>query len=200
MLHTEAEDGSIIPVWETARPADVKTLREIMDQKSKVASSFTLDFKRQPITAEKAPDFEDVKHLLETVSSVDTDAPFIVNCQLGRGRSTLVLVCILLIQHWLRRGGNRFAFADVQATRRNHSYQMINNLLRVMRNGRGIKAAVDNAVERCSAVYDLIESIEACRRAAEEAARDSASKEERVKRGLQNVSPRASLLRRGLTL
>ncbi|KNZ49561.1 hypothetical protein VP01_493g4 [Puccinia sorghi] len=188
LLHTETHDGSVIGVWETATESAVKTLREVMNEKSESLQNVCkLDFKRQPITAEKAPDFEDIKDLIGIVSDAESDAPFIVNCQLGRGRSTLTMVCILLIQQWLAHGGGKFAFAEVSNRKPSRwSYQTINNLIRVMRNGRGIKTAVDAAIEKCSAVYDLIESIEVCRLDAEKCGDDSASKETKTKKGLSN--------------
>ncbi|OAV90528.1 hypothetical protein PTTG_02608 [Puccinia triticina 1-1 BBBD Race 1] len=196
LLHTETDDGSVIGVWETATESAVKTLRELMDEKSKsLADVCKLDFRRQPITAEKAPDFEDIKDLIGIVSDAEPDAPFIVNCQLGRGRSTLTCVCILLIQQWLAHGGGKFAFAEVNNRKPSRwSYQTINNLIRVMRNGRGIKTAVDAAIEKCSAVYDLIESIEVCRLDAEKCGDDSAAKEKKTKKGLSNLRRYAFLL------
>lgn len=195
LLHTETDDGAIIGMWESATPNAIKTLREIMDEKSNVIiggpEKYQLDFRRQPITAEKAPDFEDIKDLIGIVSDAEPNSPFIVNCQLGRGRSTLTMVCILLIQQWLAYGGGRFAFAEPNSSSRRSraqwSYQTINNLTRVMRNGRGIKAAVDTAIEKCSAVYDLIESIEICRKAVEESPNDPSEKEAKTKKGLANV-------------
>ncbi|CAH7666719.1 inositol hexakisphosphate-domain-containing protein [Phakopsora pachyrhizi] len=206
LLHIETDDGSIVGVWESTTPDSVQTLKEIMEQKSKSVlenGNYKLDFKRQPITAEKAPDFEDVKDLIEIVSEVEKDSPFIVNCQLGRGRSTLTMVCILLIQSWLSHGGGRFAFAEINqekiglssnGRRGKWSYQTINNLLRVMRNGGGIKAAVDGAIEKCSAVYDLIGSIEVCRVAAEESGDDLAAKEQQTKKGISNLRRYAFVL------
>lgn len=65
LLHTETHDGSVIGVWETATESAVKTLREVMNEKSESLQNVCkLDFKRQPITAEKAPDFEDIKDLI----------------------------------------------------------------------------------------------------------------------------------------
>ncbi|KAH9824387.1 inositol hexakisphosphate-domain-containing protein [Melampsora americana] len=201
LLHTETDDGSIIGMWESAAPSAIKTLREIMDEKSgliRQTEKYRLDFRRQPITAEKAPDFEDIKDLIGFVSDAEANSPFIVNCQLGRGRSTLTMVCIILIQQWLAYGGARFAFAEPTVAQRRSraqwSYQTINNLTRVMRNGRGIKAAVDAAIEKCSAVYDLIESIETCRQAAEESTDDAVRKEGKIKKGLANLRRYAFVL------
>ncbi|MBW0461895.1 hypothetical protein O181_001610 [Austropuccinia psidii MF-1] len=196
LLHTETDDGSVIGVWESASEDAVKTLREVMNEKSRsIQDTYKLDFRRQPITAEKAPDFEDIKDLIEIVSDVEPDCPFIVNCQLGRGRSTLTMVCILLIQKWLAHGGGRFAFAETHQSKQGRfSYQTINNLTRVMRNGRGIKAAVDAAIDKCSAVYDLVDSIEVCRLKAEECGEDLAAKEYNTKRGLSNLRRYAFVL------
>lgn len=55
LLHTEAEDGSVNPVWEVVEDEScVKTLREIMDDAaSKMKAGPSFSFRRIPITAEK---------------------------------------------------------------------------------------------------------------------------------------------------
>lgn len=84
LLHNETDDGQICAVWETVvDPSHVKTLREVMDGMSKISKT-PFQFHRIPITAEKAPDFIDVKALVGIVSALDEKASIIVNCQLGK--------------------------------------------------------------------------------------------------------------------
>lgn len=52
-----------------------------------------LQYYRIPITAERPPDFADLSELIEVVLRTSTSTPIVVNCQLGRGRSTLASVC-----------------------------------------------------------------------------------------------------------
>jgi hypothetical protein len=104
------------------------------------------------------------------VASKDYDtSAIIVNCQLGRGRSTLTQVLILLIQSWLRAGGRRAAFAHAKGEAKSVSYQVINNLLRVIRHGREIKITVDSAITQCHEYQDIVDSIEDARQRAEDA-------------------------------
>ena len=109
-----------------------------------------------------------------------------VDCQLGRGRSTLTQVIIILVQQWLRAGAKRKTFADFVGEGKRASYQIINNLLRVVRNGKEVKAAVDTAITQCNEVVDLFNEIEDSRLTAEEAAQNGSTKpeEDATERGI----------------
>lgn len=52
-----------------------------------------LSYKRIPITAERPPDFSDLTELID-IAVRNPGAPIVVNCQLGRGRSTMTSVSI----------------------------------------------------------------------------------------------------------
>lgn len=72
-----------------------------------------------------------MRDIIEVVTELDMDeSAIIVNDQLGRGRTTRTLVIIKLLQDWLRSGGK---VAAPRSTR--PSYTVINNLLRVIKNG-----------------------------------------------------------------
>ncbi|WFD29764.1 hypothetical protein MSPP1_000776 [Malassezia sp. CBS 17886] len=103
LLHTETEDGSVVPLWEDARPDDIATVQDIMDRVADtLPCSVQLVFRRIPITAEKSFEFSDASDLVSTVlRGYDAHAPIIVNCQLGRGRTTLVSVIVLLVERWI---------------------------------------------------------------------------------------------------
>lgn len=58
------------------------------------------------------------------------ESAIIVNDQLGRGRTTRTLVIIKLLQDWIRNGGKMTAPRSERS-----SYTVINNLLRVVKNG-----------------------------------------------------------------
>lgn len=49
-------------------------------------------------------------------------------------------------------------------------FQIVNNLLRVVKNGSEVKATVDHFIGQCGEQLDLLENILACRKSAEEAA------------------------------
>lgn len=54
-----------------------------------------LDYHRIPMTAESPPDSSDLQDLIDVVLSASSNTPIVVNCQLGRGRSTLASVSLV---------------------------------------------------------------------------------------------------------
>lgn len=68
-------------------------LKDIMESRH-FSDGVSLQYCRIPITAEKPPDYADLKELIEVVLRTPPSTPIVVNCQLGRGRSTLASVCI----------------------------------------------------------------------------------------------------------
>ena len=95
LLHTETPDGTIIPVWEEVQSDEVEVLKDIMArrQDSNNENGITLYYKRIPITAEKPPDFTDLSDLMDVVMRTHSSkTPIVLNCQLGRGRSTMTSV------------------------------------------------------------------------------------------------------------
>lgn len=91
LLHTETSDGTVVPIWEEVKPEHVVVLKDVMAAR-RDANSTPLQYNRIPITAEKAPDYSDIKDLIEVVLRAPPNTPIVVNCQLGRGRSTLASV------------------------------------------------------------------------------------------------------------
>lgn len=122
LLHNETRDGAIIPLWEDVQARSVEVMREIMAIREQMNDGTRLYYRRIPITAEKPPDFTDLSDLMEVASHLHSqNTPIILNCQLGRGRSSLTSVCtdkpncrilllmhasiqviVLLIQQWLQ--------------------------------------------------------------------------------------------------
>lgn len=98
MLHTETSDGTEVPIWEEVKPEDVVVLKDVMTSR-RDASNSPLHYNRIPITAEKAPDYSDLKDLIEVVLRAPPNTPIVVNCQLGRGRSTLASVRASQYEH-----------------------------------------------------------------------------------------------------
>jgi len=81
----------VVPIWEEVQPEDVLVLKDIMAARLN-NKDFSLQYNRIPITAEKPPDYADLKELIEVVLRTSPNTPIVVNCQLGRGRSTLASV------------------------------------------------------------------------------------------------------------
>jgi len=167
----------------------VLSLKDIMTRK-KHSHGVELQFTRIPITAERAPDPVDMSEMLEHVMRLDEGTPIVLNCQLGRGRSTMASIIISLAQGWLAQSRapatpgagsgpgkrptlNRTLTLDLTSQPQQRSYQAINSassglgvsmqdyswmrtdLLRVIRHGLGVKSAVDNAIDACSAMYNM---------------------------------------------
>ncbi len=116
LLHTETSDGTVIPIWEEATPADVDTLQEIMTHLgTEFKQDVQLRFRRIPMTAEKPPDFSDISELLSTVLQANVErSPIVLNCQLGRGRSTMTAALILMIAKWLKLGQSKLPESKLQ--------------------------------------------------------------------------------------
>ncbi|SCV73360.1 BQ2448_7286 [Microbotryum intermedium] len=193
LLHTEEGDGSVHPVWEVVQEpfeGSVKTLREIFtelqlnDKRGLVGPAF--EFMRIPITAERPPHFQDVQEIIEIVVRLPVDeTALIVNCQLGRGRSTRAQIIITLVQKWMRSKGQGWSSEGARSTR--YSYTVINNLLRTIRSGQEVKAAVDEAIDACRETYDLLDSIEEARQQAEDAKDHTELRSKLIAKGLQSL-------------
>lgn len=56
-----------------------------------IDESVELRYLRVPITAERPPDFSDLADLID-VAVRNPNSPIVLNCQLGRGRSTMTSV------------------------------------------------------------------------------------------------------------
>ncbi|KAJ3508107.1 hypothetical protein NLJ89_g5936 [Agrocybe chaxingu] len=201
LLHTETADGTVVPIWEEVLPEDVVVLKDIMASRREV-NGVSLQYNRIPITAEKPPDFADLTELIEVVLRTSPNTPIVVNCQLGRGRSTLASVILVLIREWLEVhrpsppttpfSARRTLSMSMTLTEppvklpHRYSYQVINNLLRVIRKGPAVKNAVDDAIDRCSAAYNLRDAIEDSRVRAEEAS-DDVQRRVHTTKGLLNL-------------
>lgn len=96
LLHTETADGTVVPVWEEVIEENVLVLKDIMEAR-RDAKGVNLHYTRVPITAEKPPDFADLSDLIDVVMRTSISTPIVVNCQLGRGRSTLASVRIAVL-------------------------------------------------------------------------------------------------------
>ncbi|KIK55186.1 hypothetical protein GYMLUDRAFT_48165 [Collybiopsis luxurians FD-317 M1] len=206
LVHEETEDGTVAPVWGDVDPTNVVVLRDIMETR-RDTFGIELVYDRIPITAERPPDFSDLNELIDVVLRSSNDTPIVLNCQLGRGRSTLASIILTLIRQWLdahrplktptspRLNGmfnlTMTTTATSQAAEKSSpksrtSYQIINNLLRVFRGGITIKETVDNAIDQCAVVYNLRDSIEESRMQAEQAT-DDKQKRAHAQKALHNL-------------
>ncbi|THU84968.1 hypothetical protein K435DRAFT_783557 [Dendrothele bispora CBS 962.96] len=248
LLHTETDEGEVVPVWEEVGEGGVMVLRDIMEARKAfkrppaseglvlgtaipplssssishghghdvAADDVELIYDRIPITSERPPDFTDLQEMIDVVlRRSSSDTPIVVNCQLGRGRSTLASIILTLIRRWLET--NRLKTPTTpKASRRplsmapvtpitpaveytdphthvsqpqktyRRSYQIINNLLRVIRTGLAVKDNVDAVIDQCAVVLNLRDSIEDSRVLAEQAS-DEKSKRAHAQKALANL-------------
>lgn len=131
------------------------------------------------------------QEIVDIVAQLDPNpknSAIVVNCQLGRGRSTRAQVIITLVQRWLRAGGHRLPTQspDIPRSAR-YSYTVINNLLRTIRWGQEVKNAVDDAITACGEVEDIFDSIEEARQAAEDIKDDEKLKKVKTQKGIQTL-------------
>ncbi|KAJ7193929.1 inositol hexakisphosphate-domain-containing protein [Mycena pura] len=204
LLHTEAEDGSVIPVWEeVSNEHDGVVVPKDVMASHKAIGGLELDYYRIPMTAERPPDTSDLQDLIDVVLASSKTTPVVVNCQLGRGRSSLASIILLLIRQWLEsrrppttpespftiRTLSSISLPPmdpVEQQKHRHSYQVINNLLRVTRKGLIVKSMVDDAIDRAGIVYNLRDAIEEGRTRADQAT-DEKEKRKHAQKGLQNL-------------
>ncbi|CAE6436067.1 unnamed protein product [Rhizoctonia solani] len=200
LLHTENADGSVMPIWDEADPKDIAVPKDTM---SGQVDEVEVAYKRIPITSERPPDFSDIEALADVVIRTDSErTPIVLNCQLGRGRSTVASIVVLLLQEWLKSGRGRahartprrgMSMLSVPSREREASelkprlsYQIINNLLRVTRRGPDVKRMVDDAIDQCDQFLNLRESIEDARLQAE-GSTDEQQKKRFIQIGLHNL-------------
>ncbi|KAG8783281.1 hypothetical protein FRC12_019885 [Ceratobasidium sp. 428] len=203
LLHTENSDGTVVPIWDEADPKDITVPKDIMSSR---VGEIEIAYTRIPITSERPPDFSDIESLINVVIRTDSErTPIVLNCQLGRGRSTIASIVVLLLQEWLRssrgrapsrtprRGMSMLSIPSMEREREDgrkppprHSYQIINNLLRVIKRGPDVKRMVDDAIDQCDQYLNLRESIEDARLQAEDAA-DERQKKRFIQVGLHNL-------------
>ncbi|KAK0469504.1 inositol hexakisphosphate-domain-containing protein [Desarmillaria tabescens] len=202
LLHSETADGTVVPIWEEVEGDNVVVLKDVMTSR-KSTQGIELVYDRIPITAERPPDFSDLSEMIDVVLRSSRDTPIVVNCQLGRGRSTLASIILLLIRQWLdscrtpqtphfrlQRTISMSTMSPIEHTlsssKRRQSYQVINNLLRVFRKGLDVKNIVDDAIDQCDVFYNLRESIEENRIRAEQAT-DEKQKKLHTQKALHNL-------------
>ncbi|KAG8748240.1 hypothetical protein FRC10_007629 [Ceratobasidium sp. 414] len=203
LLHTETSDGSVVPIWDEVDSKDIAVPKDIMSSR---VGEIEIAYTRIPITSERPPDFSDIESLVDVVIRTDSErTPIVLNCQLGRGRSTIASIVVLLLQEWLkssrgrapsrtpRRGMTMLSMPSIERERENGkkppprlSYQIINNLLRVIKRGPDVKRMVDDAVDQCDQFLNLRESIEEARLQAEDAT-DERQKKRFFQVGLHNL-------------
>jgi hypothetical protein len=137
---------------------------------------------------------------MSTSSSEFLNIAYLASHQ-GRGRATRTLIVIYLLREWMKNGGK---YAAPRSER--PGYTVINNLLRVVRNGfevrffppsifplsaltlscsGQVKNAVDAAITACSDPFDLLGAIENARQQAEDS--EGETRERWIAKGVREL-------------
>jgi hypoxanthine phosphoribosyltransferase len=182
LLHSETENGSILPIWEHSTAETVLSLQEAMslvkDEMSiyspntsaqdllDTTNKISLMYYRVPQTAESAPEAEDMDKMIHILRSINLECTSVViNCQIGIGRSTVGMVVATLILRWLGMENipliSKKSF-DSPVTK-NYNYQVIHSLLRVIRNGIECKRVVDQIIDAAATLVNIRDTIEESR-------------------------------------
>lgn len=174
---------------------DIKTLTEVYSNATQV-TGFDLRYARIPVSDETAPEEKDLDDLVRLlvpsfmhelslpfpfdtseISSQKLKTAVICNCQMGRGRTTTALVCVLMLRIVLEDIApslkNSHLLTEILGTRapthRRHSAAMaaefvvIRKLLQTLENGADCKLVVDYAIDQCEHLQNLRDCISHCR-------------------------------------
>eukprot|EP00834_Sanchytrium_tribonematis_P007654 NODE_726_length_4415_cov_0.494556.p1 type:complete len:1175 gc:universal NODE_726_length_4415_cov_0.494556:3709-185(-) len=150
LLHNEV-NHDIEAKWEDVKQDHIFTPKQIFEN---------INYFRVPITAEGYPEENDFDEILSVLNN--NQGVFVVNCQMGVGRSTMVLVVSQMVFNWLhnKTRGNLDKISNI-------NYQSIHGLLRVIKNGLEIKKMVDDVIDNNSQIFNIRDSIEKYRVEAE---------------------------------
>ena len=153
LVHEEVQPNTVKPVW--IKVEDVKTLKEMYNTYGCLDGKCVVKYRRIPVTSEAPFELNDFDELLSIVCE-NRNSAFVLNCQMGVGRSTSGSVILSLILAWLEP--ERFqirAAKDPEEEDERISYHIINSLIRSLKNGVYSKKVVDAAIDMCSSNLNI---------------------------------------------
>lgn len=174
LIHDEIKPGIMGGLWEPGTPETIQTLKRIYGDLAEQGAR--IQFYRLPVTDEQMPkvtDFDTMVQIMlpEMLANVDYSEgeplSFVFNCQMGRGRTTtgMVICCMLagLVEQEfyprLRQEYNPLYPADASPYSNGH-WPAIQELMRVLVDGREAKQRVDYILEACNKMQNLRQAIE----------------------------------------
>lgn len=173
LVHDEAQPGELVGMWEPASEETVKTTREVYNEV--VSKGYRCMMLRLPVTDEQSPEIRDfdlmVNALLPSIAAhMDRreTLSFVFNCQMGRGRTTTgMVICCLLIglvipEYFAELHNNYYQSLNDEnlSEKCKGNYGIVNQLKRILLNGRKGKERVDLVLEACSKMQNLRTAIE----------------------------------------
>jgi protein-tyrosine phosphatase len=179
LVHDEHIVNEIRPCWESVDTSTVKTNIEMSNQLQ--AEGYNVVLVRVPVTAEsvfEANQFDSITQAFAEAShlydSQQIETNFLFNCQMGRGRSAVGMVLVVLLQShklcspvssflspnnsWNKENKPEYATDGLLAYRRGE-FDIILKLVRMLSNGKLAKANVDSAIDMCGRVHHIREVI-----------------------------------------
>lgn len=143
-LHLEQPGKSMLPEWRPVSPENLRTFRELAEERLG-----QVDFRRIPVSDEKAPEIQDFEALVETLKDLPAEAPRIFSCQAGRGRTTTAMVVATLMHH-LQSGTEKPAASPENG---------LEALSVGLPEGEQARALLDHCIDRVSQVQNVREVI-----------------------------------------
>ncbi|CAK4112674.1 unnamed protein product [Aphanomyces euteiches] len=142
---------------------DVLTLEETYQAVCR--AGYDVRYARIPVSDEIAPeekDLDDLVRLLGPIftSEIGSDNPtaIICNCQMGRGRTTTMLVCMYMLRAVITG-----AIPEKVEPKNRVHFAVIDELVSTLDNGKESLALVDHTVDLADHVQNLRDCIDSCR-------------------------------------
>ena len=184
LLHEESKKGDVKGTWRAVHPENVRTVTEVVEAMAKKYAG-RFEYSRVPITAEAPPEEKDFDQVMKIVCKAGLNkTAFVMNCQIGMGRSTTGTVISSLVLKWLKNESKPSSTHTVNPNMVH--YQVIHSLLRVIKDGLECKRIVDETIDKCAINVNIRDHIEYCRVQAENAANEE-DKKRYTSRGLQSL-------------
>ena len=153
LLHEEGIDEPLVPMWEQLE--SIKTM-------SQVFSELDVTYYRLPITDEQSP----IPKVFDEIAVIVSNSEDIIfNCQMGRGRTTtgmIITTIMTLISTNKPINGITNGNGEVEDEAKRYlagEYRIIVLLTQLLPRGKASKQIADEAIDLCSQLQNLRESI-----------------------------------------
>mmetsp|Transcript_46161 Transcript_46161/g.75319 ORF Transcript_46161/g.75319 Transcript_46161/m.75319 type:complete len:514 (+) Transcript_46161:137-1678(+) len=173
LMYNQNKDMTNVASWEHVAPETVKTLREIYDTLQK--DGYALDYVRNPILDEKAPDDSVIDETCRLLEDVEPDTALVFNCQMGRGRTTTGMVLACLIWRAVNQKEPEGVAPEPDLDNPNYNIAEFKTVLELVEYlghdfGLKMKQQVDECCDACFHMQNLRTAIEECKVEAEKSA------------------------------
>ncbi|PRP83694.1 hypothetical protein PROFUN_03849 [Planoprotostelium fungivorum] len=154
LIHDEGTDGTTIATFEQL--TSVLTPREVYGELQK--HGYHVDYHRVAVTDEQAPeekDFDDIVKRVHDGIGGDKDTHIILNCQMGRGRTTTGMVIATLLMSREENIQVEEKEGTSYAGYEGGEYKIILRLIRVLPKGNERKNLMDRCIDKNAQFQNL---------------------------------------------